>query len=479
MKRFYLFFSLFMSMGLMASAQQTYTITFEVDMTDFINDGGTIDPSGMHVAGSFQDDAGLASEWTPSESPMTDQGNNIWSVTYDIPEGTYEYKYVLGNDWGFGSENISGDCGPGNGNRQIVVDGDKTEAFCYDKCTACGVVIPTVNVTFQVDMTNMALRYGDPNNDIVSVAGAFQGWSPGETVMTDDDGDGIFTVTAEADAGATFGYKFLYGDDWGYDEGVPGDCNVGGNRSVTLGDNDTTLAPVCFGTCDQSCPDLGDPFTVTFLVDMRNEIPNDDGVHVAGTIQFPAWEKDIWELEDPDGNGIYSGKVENMFAGSYVYKFINGTTDNDEEMNDFIAGGCGIDNGVGGSNRELVLDMAQDTVIAFVYNSCDEFDDFTQEDVDNAPTLNETTSVTNTTAIEFYSLYPNPFTNRAVLEFSNPEAKPYTITLTDMMGRVVRVMNNVRAEQVFIDRGNLSSGLYLVNLRDEAGGQLTLKMIVR
>ncbi len=478
MKRFYFFLSLFLSVGLVATAQD-HTITFEVDMTDFINDGGTIDASGMHVAGNFQDEAGLSGEWTPSESPMADQGNNIWSVTYTLPAGTYEYKYVLGNDWSFGSENISGDCGPGNGNREIVVDGDKTESFCYSKCSACGVVIPKVNVTFQVDMTNMALRYGDPNNDIVSVAGAFQGWTPGETVMTDDDGDGIFTVTAEADAGSSFGYKFLYGDDWGYDEGVPGDCNQGGNRFVELGDSDTTLAPVCFGTCDQACPDLGDPLTVTFLVDMRNEIVSNEGLHVAGTVQFPAWVKDTWELTDEDGNGIYSGKVENMFTGSYAYKFINGTGDADEEMNDFIAGGCGIDNGVGGSNRELVVDLAQDTVIAFVYNSCDQFTDYTQEDIDNAPVVNGISSVTNTTAIESYRLYPNPFTNRTVLEFSNPDAKPYMVTITDMMGRVVRTMNNVRAEQVLIDRGSLSSGLYLVNLRDEAGGQLTLKMIVR
>ncbi len=479
MKNLYALLLTFALFSLTLSAQD-YEITFEVDMTDFVDGGGTIDPTGMHVAGSWQAAAGLPGDWTPMDAPLTDQGNNVWSATFTIPPGTYEYKYVLGNDWAFGSENITGACGPGNGNRQLEADADKTVAFCYDKCTACGVTTPKVNVTFQVDMSNMITRFGE--TDTVSVAGGFQGWAPGETIMTDDNEDGIYEVTYEVDANSTLNYKFLFGADWGYEEGIPAACNVGGNRSVEVADTDVTLPVVCYGTCDENCPTLGAPVNVTFLVDMSNEIVSADGVHLAGTLQFPSWRKDEWEMTDVDGNGVYSLRIENLFPGEYQYKFINGTQDSEEEMADFIAAGCGVDNGIGGSNRLLDLTGASgEIVVKFVYNTCDEATNTTADDEDNAPVivLGTPASVNNTTSIEGIDIYPNPFTSSTTIEINNPNNDVFNLVITDFTGKTVMIKNDIRDDVITIQRNNLPSGIYFATFRDNNGGLLTQKLVIQ
>ena len=80
------------------------------------------------------------------------------------------------------------------------------------------------NVTLQVDMNTQGMIA-----DTVSVAGDFQAvvgqmwsdWTPGQTIMTDADMDGVYDITFQVPSD-TFGYKFLNGAAWGTDEGVPG-----------------------------------------------------------------------------------------------------------------------------------------------------------------------------------------------------------------------------------------------------------------
>ena len=83
-------------------------------------------------------------------------------------------------------------------------------------------------VTLIVDMTNEAV-----SPDGVHVAGNFQGWDPAATPMT-DNGDGIWSHTFTSDTAASYQYKFVNGNEWGFDEGVPGACAVDGNRGITV-----------------------------------------------------------------------------------------------------------------------------------------------------------------------------------------------------------------------------------------------------
>ena len=91
-------------------------------------DMGTIPVSadGMHLAGDLQIAANLgAANWTPNSgtlNQLTDpDGDHVYSITFDIPAGTYNYKFVNGFD---GWEDVPSACATG-GNRGLVV-----EAYC-------------------------------------------------------------------------------------------------------------------------------------------------------------------------------------------------------------------------------------------------------------------------------------------------------------------------------------------------------------
>jgi hypothetical protein len=90
----------------------------------------------------------------------------------------------------------------------------------------------------------------------VHVAGSFQGWNPGGTAMELGE-DGVYRASFVAVQGDVVQYKFVNGNDWGQDEGVPAECGApnglgGFNRELIVGGADGVISAVCFGTCE-SC----------------------------------------------------------------------------------------------------------------------------------------------------------------------------------------------------------------------------------
>jgi hypothetical protein len=312
---------------------------------------------------------------------------------------------------------------------------------------------------------------------MVSVAGNFQGdagfagdWSPGLTELTDPDGDSIFTttvtiVTANAVGGVyTFAYKFLNGDTWGTDEGVPAACNVGGNRQGVIS-GDTVFPVVCFRFCESTCPPVLDPIEVTFRVDLEDEIPAGTGVHLTGNFQNPAWTKDVDQMT-PIGDNVYEFK-RSMRPGEYQYKFVNGNTDQEEEDGDFIAGGCGVDNGIGGSNRLLdISGMEVDTVLPiFIYNSCDISDK-----------VISVSEIGNVAAA--YKVYPNPMSDFTYFEILNPSGT-YQLSIFDITGKMVYNNENIVNPITKIDKNNLNRGMYILQIRQDGAVKATAKLMVK
>ncbi len=64
-----------------------------------------------------------------------------------------------------------------------------------------------------------------------------------------------------------------------------------------------------------------------------------------------------------------------------------------------------------------------------------------------------------------HTLYPNPFTKTTTLTVSNPTKDYYAVTVTDVMGRTVRVYPKKNDNAMNIDRGDLAPGLYYLNVR--------------
>ena len=113
-----------------------------------------------------------------------------------------------------------------------------------------------------VTMLELGLGDVEASSLGVHVAGSFQGWNPGGTAMEMGE-DGLYRASFVAVQGDIVQYKFINGNEWGQDEGVPAECGApngfgGFNRELTVGSSDAVVSAVCYGTC-QSCGDTGTP----------------------------------------------------------------------------------------------------------------------------------------------------------------------------------------------------------------------------
>jgi hypothetical protein len=152
-----------------------YQVTFNVDMScpDPEIDPTTI--STVHITGP---DFG----WT-QDITLTNNGDNTYSITLDLPAGGFEYKYML-NYWGH-QENLVDDmqngatCAPVTdynsfANRQITVSNGLVVNDTYGRCGECpGVVEPTaytaIALTPYFGYKRLAKSY-DENNNLTGVS---------------------------------------------------------------------------------------------------------------------------------------------------------------------------------------------------------------------------------------------------------------------------------------------------------------------
>jgi hypothetical protein len=460
MRKIYFTLCLLLAAAFPAVAQN-FNVTFQVDMQNV----AVIDDT-VSVAGSFQAAAGFPADWTPGSTILTDGNSDlVYDITVQIPAGSYEYKFLNGAAWGT-DEGIPGACNV-NGNRGVTVAGDTTiSVVCFGSCTACPTVVDTVDVTFQVEMRYLTIA------SMVTVAGDFQGdvpgmgwgdWTPGITELTDGNNDSVYTLTVRLPEG-TYAYKYINGNAWGQDESVPSACSVNNNRElIVTGPGPIVIPAHCFASCSACVAPLP-PINVTFRVDMSNEIVNANGVFVAGSFQNPAWVKDTLQMLDPDQNGIYEF-TQSLVPNEYQHKFYNGPGgDPDGETFDFLAGGCGVSNGVGGFNRELQLTgRLTDTILpVFIYNTC------------NTPSVSNQEKEEAT----LFSVYPNPFHTSTIVELQRYDRKAFDIRMVNVTGQVVMERKGIRSSQVEITREGLNSGLYFLELRDSQGRQTTHKVVI-
>ena len=329
-------------------------ITFRVNMSE-----ETTTPIGVFIAGNFQG-------WSAGSTAMTDDdGDDIWEYTAMIAEGeAVEYKFINGPNWGL-DESVPVACAV-NGNRGYTVGTEDAvlDAVCFASCTPCGDALPTEEVTFTVLTDNITVAA-----DGMYLAGAMNGWS-GEPM--NDNGDGSWSLTKSLEE-ATYEFKFQNGLD-GWEE-----LDCGGNRSleVVLG------APIayqgCFAQCADVCAVDPDAADITFQVDASQIAVSADGMFLMGSFTEPAWQLGAIAMNDDDGDNIWTATVNVDGPAAFQYKFNNGLTVSTdslpdysgEENADFIAGGCGVNNGVGGSNRLHERSGVAETLDVVCFNSCE------------------------------------------------------------------------------------------------------------
>ncbi|MBC8490300.1 MAG: hypothetical protein H8D45_30155 [Bacteroidetes bacterium] len=322
---------------------QTVNVTFRVDMQEVI-----VSDSGVHIAGSFSPPL---PSWDPAGIELTEPLiGSIYETTLTLNQGeTIEYKFINGNAWGQ-DESVPAACAL-NGNRYITIPANDTTltAVCFGSCLPC--ILPQVNITFQVDMTNETVPLQG-----VHVAGTFNGWDTDSTEML-PVGNDVYAVTMSLGVGEYHEYKFINGNAWGQDESVPPGCANNNNRYITVPDTDSTLIAVCFGSCDP-CTTVTD-VDITFQVDMSNETVAPEGVHIAGS--FQGWNP-AGSLMTDIGNDIWTITFTLQSGSYHEYKFINGDEWGEDET---VPWYCNQND-----NRFITVPDADSTLPAVCYGSC-------------------------------------------------------------------------------------------------------------
>jgi hypothetical protein len=329
-----------------ASVIPIYNVTFQVDMT--LATGYTI----PEVNGTFNN-------WCGSCTQMSDSNNdNIWTVTVPLQAGSYEYKYSYGNWAGQETLTSGSSCTittGANTNRALNVTGDMTiPVVCYGTCSAC--VLPTYNVTFQVDMSNVT-GYTTPE-----VNGTFNSWCGNCIQMTDANNDDIWTVTVPLTQGV-YEYKYSH-DGWAGQEnltaGNPCTVTNGGftNRSLTV-NSDMTLPVVCYGSCNICSPPT---YNVTFRVDMTNQ----PGVNPTLNGTFNGWCGDCAQMTDANNDNIWEITVP-LQSGAYEYKYVHGAWISSEQL---VEGSSCTVTAWGFTNRSLLVGSSNIVLPVVCYGAC-------------------------------------------------------------------------------------------------------------
>jgi len=65
---------------------------------------------------------------------------------------------------------------------------------------------------------------------------------------------------------------------------------------------------------------------------------------------------------------------------------------------------------------------------------------------------------------EFISIFPNPFSESTTLKFSNPEGFEYKLSITDLSGKLCRIVDNITTSEYLLEKENLKQGFYFVEL---------------
>lgn len=425
-----------------------YLVRFRVDMAT-----STVDAEGVHIAGSIQG-------WDPSKTQMYNvAGGTVYEYIAYLDAGSYEYKFVNGNAWGK-DESVPSGCATNNNRAVTVSNADIDQAaVCYGSCSACPTApIPQYTLTLRVDMT--AILACETIDSVTAAGGVLPGgWGDG-TTLTDADNDKIYEATVTIDSGEVqFKFRYHKNGNTNWEGGI---TTGSGNREVPLTANTITPAN-CFSSM-QACKAVPGKQDITFLADLRNEVPGDT-IWLMGDFTTPSWQGGAIPMNPMAGTpGVYTVTVNQICPATIFFKFTNGDKDvnaNEETFPDANNRACVAPNGVGGFNRTLERTSSNAETLKLVFNSC----------------ATSTVGINDVKQLNGVKVYPNPMTEATLVEFEN--AGVYTVTLTDISGRAIKTYSNISNGYVVIEKAGLKSGLYLVNITSASNEAAVVKLSVQ
>lgn len=236
-------------------------------------------PDLVVVPGTIQSVLGCPGDWAPdcTNTELTySEENQLFSATFDIPAGDYEYKVALNGSW---DVNFGLNAQPGGPNIPLSLAEDTSVTFYFDNQT--GWVADSVN------------------NLIANVPGSFQSelgcaddWQPGcfASWLQDPDGDGVFTFQTVSIPVGEYEAKVAVNGTW--------DVNYGEGGAL-----DGANIPFSVTEADM---------LVTFTFDSRSNLLNisvgSGGIQGNISQRSAHWvshDTIAWDIEDAPGNQYF------------------------------------------------------------------------------------------------------------------------------------------------------------------------------
>lgn len=409
-------------------------IQFKVDMAL-----QTVSSDSVHVAGNFQG-------WDPAKTQMVNfDGVHRYIAYVNKTDSTY-FKFINGNGWG-AVESVPSTCqassaGISQGDNRFYTDTlSGIYEVCYSQCGPC-TVVPTYDITINVDVSSLTAC---STIDSVTLAGPINGW--GGELMSDPDGDGVYSISYMGVDSGDFQFKARYH--------VAGATNWegGGNKIVTVS-SDSVVAARCFGNDTYGpCPTTPPTADVTFIVDFTQaSFTPADTIYLMGN--FTQWDQNAIAMVAHSQAGQYIATVAQYCPGTMEYRFSNGDP-TDVSNHEPVPADCGVDNGVGSYNRFFARTGSADTV-QHIYGAC------------SFISVEEN-------ALDAVAIYPNPMTDVATIALGTSDF--YTVRVMDITGRLVAGMDNVQGN-VELNASEMGRGMYFVNIANSKGELRTMKVIV-
>jgi glycosidase len=179
----------------------------------------------VSVAGSFN-------AWNATDHPLADPAKSgIWSAEFDLPPGRVTYKFVVNGDQWMTDETAADFEADGfGGQNSVLVVGDQPVVAGYGT-TVKKAAAPKMGLR----RVPFAFKPEKPTSEPISLAGTFNDWTVGKTVLTGPGADGSYSVTLLIAPGS-YQYKFVVGaGGWTQDKaGQDGesDDGYGGKNSI-------------------------------------------------------------------------------------------------------------------------------------------------------------------------------------------------------------------------------------------------------
>ncbi|KJL41778.1 pullulanase-type alpha-1,6-glucosidase [Microbacterium trichothecenolyticum] len=174
------------------------------------------------VPGSLNSEMGCAGDWTPGceAAKLTLRADGIWSGTFDLPAGDYEYKVAINGTWdlNYGANGV-----PGGANVTISHTGGPI-TFYFD---------PRSNIVQSTVEGPIITLPGSAQSEL----GCAGDWAPDclATLMADGDKDGVYEFSTDRIPAGAYEIKVAHGLSWTENYGVGG-APGGANYSFSASD---------------------------------------------------------------------------------------------------------------------------------------------------------------------------------------------------------------------------------------------------